>query len=143
MSVQKRTQAPVLHEQWQLLIQHMRKSEVKDTGIPGIKQRLKDGKYLVTLDLGRQLRMNKKTGKMEMRQVKTTYTYTTLKEAKAALGRNANICHGWPSGSCGTPPRLTADILLKNVAVPRRSPHIGMTTVTGMRSLRLSIRRLL
>jgi hypothetical protein len=68
MSVQKRTQAPVLHEQWQQLIQHMRKSEVKDTGIPGIKQRLKDGKYLVTLDLGHQLRMNKKTGKMEMRQ---------------------------------------------------------------------------
>ena len=27
---------------------------------------------------------------MEMRQVKTPYTYTTLKEAKAALGRNAN-----------------------------------------------------
>ena len=68
----------------------MRKNEVKDTGIPGIKQRIKDNKYLVTLDLGRQLRMNKKTGKMEMRQVKTTYTYTTLKEAKAALGRNAN-----------------------------------------------------
>jgi len=60
----------------------MRKSEVKDTGIPGIKQRIKDGKYLVTLDLGRQLRMNKKTGQMEMRQVKTTYTYSTLKEAK-------------------------------------------------------------
>jgi len=68
----------------------MRKNEVNDTGIPGIKQRIKDGKYLVTLDLGRQLRMNKKTGQKEMRQVKTTYTYSTLKEAKAALGRNAN-----------------------------------------------------
>lgn len=37
---------------------------MKDTGIPGVKQRIKDNKYLVTLDLGRQLRMNKKTGKL-------------------------------------------------------------------------------
>ncbi len=65
-----------------------KKDTYRETGYPGIKQRISDGKYIVTIDLGRQLRMNKKTGEMEMRQVKTTRYPATLKEAKALIGAN-------------------------------------------------------
>ena len=34
----------------------------KATDFPGIKQRIKDGKYLVVIDLGRQPKLDKKTG---------------------------------------------------------------------------------
>lgn len=68
-----------------------RKEDVRDTEFPGIKQRISDNKYIVTLDLGRQLRMNKKTGVMEMRQTKTTRVVSTLKEAKALQGRNNTV----------------------------------------------------
>lgn len=60
-----------------------KKDTYKPTDFAGIKQRLSDGKYIVTLDLGRQLKENKKTGVMEMRQVKTTKIVSILKEAKA------------------------------------------------------------
>ncbi len=60
----------------------MKKELYKETGYPGIKQRISDNMYIVTIDLGRQLRMNKKTGLMEMKQAKTTKHVTTLKEAK-------------------------------------------------------------
>ena len=66
----------------------MKKELYKETGYPGIKQRISDNMYIVTIDLGRQLRLNKKTGLMEMKQAKTTKHVTTLKEAKALLGKN-------------------------------------------------------
>ncbi len=65
-----------------------RKSEYKATDIPGIKQRIKDGKYLVVIDLGRQEKMDKKTGQMVMKQCKTQKVFDTLKEAKAYQGEN-------------------------------------------------------
>ncbi len=65
-----------------------RKETYRDTSYPGIKQRISDGKYIVSLDLGRQRRMNKKTGEMEMRQIKTTRVVSTLKEAKNLIAEN-------------------------------------------------------
>lgn len=49
------------------------------TGYPGIKQRISDNKYIVVIDYGRQMRMNPKTGLMEMKQAKTTKIISTLK----------------------------------------------------------------
>lgn len=49
---------------------------------------ISDGKYVVSLDLGRQMKLNKKTNQMELKQVKTTRVVSTLKEAKALLGEN-------------------------------------------------------
>lgn len=68
-----------------------KKDTYRDTEFPGIKQRISDNKYIVTIDLGRQLRENKKTGVMEMRQTKTTRIVSTLKEAKALQGKNNTI----------------------------------------------------
>lgn len=68
-----------------------KKDTYKATEFPGIKQRLSDGKYIVTIDLGRQLRENKKTGVMEMKQTKTTRIVSTLKEAKAIQGKNNTV----------------------------------------------------
>lgn len=65
-----------------------RKDEYKATEYPGIKQRIKDGKYLVVIDLGRQPRLNKKTGLMEQKQCKTQKLFDTLREAKAYKGEN-------------------------------------------------------
>ena len=65
-----------------------RKSEYRDTTIPGIKQRIKDDKYLVVIDLGRQPRLDKKTGAMVLKQCKTQKVFDTLKEAKAYQGEN-------------------------------------------------------
>lgn len=66
----------------------MKKDTYIDTGTPGIKQNVITKKYVVSLDFGRQLRMNKKTGRMEMKQIKTTRTVSTMKEAKAIQGKN-------------------------------------------------------
>ena len=65
-----------------------KRADVIDTGYPGIKQRISDSKYVVTLDLGRQMKPNRKTGEMRLTQVKTTKIVSTLKEAKALQGRN-------------------------------------------------------
>ena len=65
-----------------------RKDEYRATEYPGIKQRIKDGKYLVVIDLGRQPRLNKKTGLMEQKQCKTQKIFDTLREAKAYRGAN-------------------------------------------------------
>ena len=51
------------------------------TGHMGIKRRLSDGMYIVTLDYGRQMKLNKRTGEYELRPVKTTRIVKTLKEA--------------------------------------------------------------
>lgn len=37
----------------------MKKELYKETGYPGIKQRISDNMYIVTIDLGRQLRLNR------------------------------------------------------------------------------------
>ena len=66
----------------------MRKDEVKETGIAGIKQRIKDGKYVVSIDMGREMITDPKTGKRRERQKKTTRVVNTLKEAKALIGEN-------------------------------------------------------
>jgi len=65
-----------------------KRADVVDTGYPGIKQRISDNMYVVTLDLGRQMKPNRKTGEMRLTQVKTTKIVSTLKEAKALQGRN-------------------------------------------------------
>lgn len=65
-----------------------RKDEYKPTDIPGIKQRIKDGKYLVVIDLGRQPKLDKKTGQMVLKQCKTQKIFDTLKAAKAYQGEN-------------------------------------------------------
>lgn len=66
----------------------MRKDEVKETGIAGIKQRVKDGKYVVSIDLGREIVTDPKTGKRREKQKKSTKVVNTLKEAKALIGEN-------------------------------------------------------
>lgn len=65
-----------------------RKDDIIDTGFPGIKQKKSNGKYIVTLDLGRQRVPDKKTGQMKLKQVKTTRTVDTLREARAIIGEN-------------------------------------------------------
>lgn len=65
-----------------------RKDEYEATEYPGIKKRIKDGKYLVVIDLGRQPRLDKKTGEMVLKQCKTQKVFGTLKEAKAYQGEN-------------------------------------------------------
>ncbi|MDF2473371.1 MAG: xerC3 [Anaerocolumna sp.] len=65
-----------------------KKEDVKETGRAGIKHRISDGKYIVSLDLGRQMRVDRKTGERKLKQVKTTKVVNTLKEAKALLGEN-------------------------------------------------------
>ena len=57
----------------------MKKELYKETGYPGIKQRISDNMYIVTIDLGRQLRLNKKTGLMEMK-VGLTFACMNLKK---------------------------------------------------------------
>ena len=59
------------------------------TGVPGVWMIEGTRKYKVTLDLGRQMKENKKTGKMEWKQVKTTKVVNSMREAKALLGENA------------------------------------------------------
>ena len=66
-----------------------RADEYKATDFPGIKQRIKDGKYLVVIDLGRQPKLDKKTGEIVLKQCKTQKIFNTLKEAKAYQGENA------------------------------------------------------
>lgn len=66
----------------------MRKDEVRETGFAGIKQRISDGKYVVSLDLGREIITDPKTGKRKERQKKSTRVVNTLKEAKALIGEN-------------------------------------------------------
>ncbi len=65
-----------------------RKDEYKATDYPGIKQRIKDGKYLAIIDLGRQPKLDKKTGQIVLKQCKTQKIFDTLKEAKAYQGEN-------------------------------------------------------
>ena len=57
----------------------MKKELYKETGYPGLKQRISDNMYIVTIDLGRQLRLNKKTGLMEMK-VGLTFACMNLKK---------------------------------------------------------------
>ena len=64
------------------------KDEYRATDYPGIKQRIKDGKYLAVIDLGRQPKLDKKTGEMVLKQCKTQKLFDTLKEAKAYRGEN-------------------------------------------------------
>lgn len=64
------------------------KDEYRATDYPGIKQRIKDGKYLAVIDLGRQPKLDKKTGEMVLKQCKTQKIFDTLKEAKAYRGEN-------------------------------------------------------
>ena len=61
----------------------MKKELYKETGYPGIKQRISDNMYIVTIDLGRQLRLNKKTGLMEMKQAKRMQTYFGNRDVKS------------------------------------------------------------
>lgn len=65
-----------------------RKDEYKATEYPGIKQRIKDGKYLVVIDLGRQPRLDKKTGLVVQKQCKTQKIFDKLKDARAYQAEN-------------------------------------------------------
>lgn len=80
----------------------MRKDEVRETGFAGIKQRISDGKYVVSLDLGREIITDPKTGKRKERQKKSTRVVSTLKEAKALIGENnASKRHKRITGATG------------------------------------------
>lgn len=68
-----------------------RKDEYRATDYPGIKQRISDGKYLAVIDLGRQPKLDKKTGQMVLKQCKTQKIFSTLKEAKAYQGANNKV----------------------------------------------------
>ena len=68
-----------------------RKDEYEATEYPGIKKRIKDGKYLVVIDLGRQPKLDKQTGEMVLKQCKTQKLFDKLKDAKAYQGENAAI----------------------------------------------------
>ena len=63
-------------------------TDLEEIGIPGIKRRKSDGKYVVSLYQGRERKLNEKTGKFELRENKTTRVVSTLKEAKALLAQN-------------------------------------------------------
>lgn len=65
-----------------------KKIDYEPTEFPGIKRRIKDGKYLVVVDLGRQPKTDPKTGLVVMKQCKTQRLFETLKEAKAYQGQN-------------------------------------------------------
>lgn len=65
-----------------------RKDEYRATDYPGIKQGISDGKYLVIIDLGRQPKLDKKTGLIVEKQCKTQKIFDTLKAAKAYQGAN-------------------------------------------------------
>ena len=62
--------------------------DLEEIGIPGIKRRKSDGKYVVSLYQGRERKLNEKTGKFELRENKTTRVVSTLKEAKALTAQN-------------------------------------------------------
>lgn len=65
-----------------------RRQDVKDTNFPGIKQRISDGKYIVSIDMGRQKKWDNKTKQYRLRQIKSTRVVSTLKEAKSLVGKN-------------------------------------------------------
>ena len=64
-----------------------RRQDVKDTNFPGIKQRISDGKYIVSIDMGRQKKWDNKTKQYRLRQIKSTRVVSTLKEAKSLVGK--------------------------------------------------------
>ena len=51
--------------------------DLEEIGIPGIKRRKSDGKYVVSLYQGRERKLNEKTGKFEFRENKTTRVVST------------------------------------------------------------------
>lgn len=67
-----------------------RKDEYVATEFPGIKQRIKDRKYLVVIDLGRQPRLDKKTGLVVKKQCKTQKVFDRLKDARAYQAENTS-----------------------------------------------------
>ncbi|HKM05343.1 MAG TPA: site-specific integrase [Lachnospiraceae bacterium] len=74
----------------------MKKEDYSDTEFPGIKKITKVGsksygKYLVIVDLGRQMKFDKKSGEMKLKQVKTQKVFNTLKECKSYQGQNNTI----------------------------------------------------
>lgn len=62
----------------------MKKEMYKDTKYVGIKELLDGSGYVAILDYGRQPRLDKKTGKYIMKQVKTQKKFSTLREARQA-----------------------------------------------------------
>lgn len=65
-----------------------RRQDVKDTNFPGIKQRISDGKYIVSIDMGRQKKWDNESKQYKLRQIKSTRVVSTLKEAKSLIGKN-------------------------------------------------------
>lgn len=63
----------------------MKKDMYKETKYPGIKELLDGSGYVAVLDYGRQSRLDKKTGKFVIKQVKTQKRFKTLKEARQAV----------------------------------------------------------
>jgi hypothetical protein len=63
-------------------------TDLEEIGIPGIKRRKSDRKYVVSLYKGRERKLNEETGRFESRQIKTIRVVSTLKEAKALLAQN-------------------------------------------------------
>lgn len=62
----------------------MRKESYKATKYAGIKELLDGSGYVAILDYGRQPKLDKKTGKYLIKQIKTQKKFPTLKEARQA-----------------------------------------------------------
>jgi hypothetical protein len=92
-------------------------TDLEEIGIPGIKRRKSDRKYVVSLYKGRERKLNEETGRFESRQIKTTRVVSTLKEAKALLAQNKR------EKKKKTEPdpsdRLTFDDAIECIAVPK------------------------
>lgn len=63
----------------------MKKEMYRETKYAGIKELLDGSGYVAVLDYGRQPRLEKKTGKFVMKQIKTQKRFKTLKEARQAM----------------------------------------------------------
>lgn len=63
----------------------MKKETYRETKYAGIKELLDGSGYVAVLYYGRQPRLEKKTGKFVMKQIKTQKRFKTLKEARQAM----------------------------------------------------------
>ena len=67
----------------------MKQGMYENTNYAGIKKLLGKPGYVAVLDYGRQPRVDKKTGKMVIKQIKKQKHFDTLKEARQAMAEAA------------------------------------------------------
>ena len=67
----------------------MKQGTYKETDYVGIKELLDGSGYVAVLDYGRQPRVDKKTGKIVIKQIKKQRKFKKLKEAREAVAEAA------------------------------------------------------